>query len=487
MSTIRQRALEVQRQRNQARLLAASALLVFVWLSLLDSGKTGILDFVSAGIIVLAGVRPMVVWLSAPDRYGLPIFPLHAVSFVWAYALPILSAHDVVLSYPPAMRFGAALLIFAYLLIGYVVWRMVASRPNHIRGKVFLIGQSMSSPVLYVFLAIGALFQVLTASGSLGFLGSMGSIARAIFSSLFILSVFALSYRWGQGGLKPYARLGFLAGVGLYGLASCSGLFLIQGLLISAAALGGYFFSARKIPWIPILLLSAVFSILHLGKESMRNEYWSMSRSLTVTPAQYPEWYTDWVNRGIERLTQGDDPLTQHSSRSLLERASLLHMLLRTVDLSPQPVDYLYGETYARVPLILVPRVIYANKPPSHEASTILSVNYGLMMRESAVHTTIAWGLVAEAYANFGTLGVLMLAVVIPGLYAGIARWAKGFPIGSARMLMAFLATFMALNAEYTSTVFASVLFQSSVAVVVALLLMRRVDIAPVSLRTAID
>lgn len=461
---------------KKARYLTVALIVVMTLFTLLDTSAVSVPDMVAAIVLLALSLVPILTWLGDPDRYGLPIYPLHAFSFSWAYALPLINAHEVVFQYSDNLRLGVALMMAGYLLLGNWVWRKLSSTVPARRRYFIGFGQHLSGTVLNLFLWLGLLYKVSEAAGWLYVLGNVGSVVRAVAGALMVMSVFALGYQFGSGKMKRRGRIVYVGVVSACIVVACSTLFLIDGLMLWAAAVGGYFFGGRRIPWGALVVAGLVFSLLHLGKEGMREVYWRDSRAMVVTPADYVEIYSQWVTFGIERLDR-EDQYRETSSRSLFERASVMHMLLLAVDRTPERLDYMFGSTYALIPLILVPRLLMPDKPNSLEANSRLSVRYGLQVRGATEHTSIAWGMPAEAYINFGVLGVFALALVLSSFYSMVAVQAKALPITSVRVMFAFLVTFTALNTEYISTVFVSVLFQLTVALLFALPIMSKVKV----------
>ena len=85
------------------------------------------------------------------------------------------------------------------------------------------------------------------------------------------------------------------------------------------------------------------------------------------------------------------------------------------IDWTPDRQPYLYGETYGYVLPQLVPRLVWPDKPRSHVATYRLSIYYGLQDEDATESTTIAFGMLTEAYANFGLIGAILL-----GLFWGV-------------------------------------------------------------------
>ena len=62
---------------------------------------------------------------------------------------------------------------------------------------------------------------------------------------------------------------------------------------------------------------------------------------------------------------------------------------------------------------MLIPRFLDPEKIASQAAMNLLNIRYGLLTAEETQKTAAGWGLVAEAYANFGRLGVIGVGFVL--------------------------------------------------------------------------
>ncbi|NEO61399.1 MAG: hypothetical protein F6J98_13545, partial [Moorea sp. SIO4G2] len=111
---------------------------------------------------------------------------------------------------------------------------------------------------------------------------------------------------------------------------------------------------------------------------------------------------------------------------------------------------------------LLVPRILNPNKIRSNEGTYILNINYGIQTREATNTTTIGWGLMNEAYANFGILGCAGLAVFMGTFYGKVTQWSINAPILSAQSLFAVLILTFAFQTEWSAGVYVAALFQSS-------------------------
>lgn len=144
-------------------------------------------------------------------------------------------------------------------------------------------------------------------------------------------------------------------------------------------------------------------------------------------------------------------------------------------DKTPRDVPYLFGGSYAIIPQLLIPRFLNSTKIRSHEGTYLLNIHYGLQTREEAYKTTIGWGLLNEAYANFGLLGCVGLAVILGAGYGQATRWRMNTPLLSSRSLFTILLISYASQSEYSAGVYVAAMFQSVVPLVVVSLLFMKV------------
>ena len=127
-------------------------------------------------------------------------------------------------------------------------------------------------------------------------------------------------------------------------------------------------------------------------------------------------------------------------------------------------MPFMYGDTYVIVPELLIPRIFYPDKPISHEGTSRLNIHYGFQTREQTETTTLGFGLLNESYANFGLIGMALLAVTMGAYYGWVERWAAAVPLLSLRGLFAITVVSFSFQTEFAAGVYAAALSQSLVA-----------------------
>jgi hypothetical protein len=294
-------------------------------------------------------------------------------------------------------------------------------------------------------------------------------IIRSGVLALTSVALFVLAYRFGRRELSISQRGVFIVASVCYLMLQAATLFLIGAVVSSASLLIGYSVGTRRVPWVTLTVCVALFSVLHLGKADMREQYWGDGRQ-AIHALELPAFFVDWIGRGLEQMEGSETPVTT----PIFERLSLMHMLLFAQSVTPDRRPFMRGYSYAMIPELIVPRIFAPDKPSSHEGTTRLNLHYGIQVPGAADTTTIGWGLLNEAWANFGNLGVFVLGCIMGALYGWVGRMTAGAPAMSMQMFVGATFAAIALQTEFTMGVYVTVLLQSLVIVSVLLPFLRR-------------
>jgi hypothetical protein len=450
-------------------------------------GTPPLLFVLGVGIAAFA-LFPAYLWCAGRVD-GLPLFPLFAMTHAWTFGLPMIMQNRAVARYPMDAQAEAALTVMAFLGVSTVAWlwavggRRIRPLPSywgfapHGNSWAFLAGLVLSLSI-FVMIRNGTLHELLQLQeASENFFSAFQSVAM----SVMVLCVTVLSYRAGQRELNGLELFGFITLFVLTLLVMGIGLILNSPLAAVLVAVGVFTLSRGKIPVVALGAAFVVFSLLHVGKWPMRERY--LARGLKPVPIEnMPGRYVEWFGYGIEGLpgALAGEKYSRKRHQTLVERGSLLQMLLLVQTKTPEYRDFLGGKTYAIIPELLVPRFINPKKLRAHQGTYILSLYYSLQDKKATLKTTIAFGLLSESYANFGHAGVLGLAVVLGVLYGLGSRWAMYAPVTSLRGLFALLLLASTVAVEHTAGVFVSTLFQGSVVLCALALVAMRPQPSPV-------
>ncbi|MEO8276028.1 MAG: hypothetical protein ABI639_07395 [Thermoanaerobaculia bacterium] len=380
------------------------------------------------------------------------------------FAFPMVSARQDLADYSGADVARAAGSVALFLVAASLVGEWLSRRPQRRRvAESRSLSARQMSTFMFLGLALGFAYQLAVANGAIWELGTAMGPARAVSLTAFTAAAYFLGVGRAGGHLHGPAFGVALAALGVVILLNISSLFLVGGVSFAGAAFLGYVITSRRIPWATLALFFVLLSILQNGKESMRRKYWDRPSGYAdvASPAQVPGRMLEWFQTGLSK--PWDDP----SAASVLGRASLVQMLLFVQRLTPEHVDYLKGESYAQLPAMLVPRFFSANKLASQAGMDLLNRRYELVSFEGAAESAIAWGLIAEGWANFGYAGVLGVGALV-GLFCGLLmRWSIGASAVSRATLYSIAAMQGLMNASDAASGVVS-LWQMFVAVFVA-------------------
>jgi hypothetical protein len=295
--------------------------------------------------------------------------------------------------------------------------------------------------------------------------------------SLNSMGIFVLAFYAGRGLLSRGQEYLLVALTSATFLVIATGLILASAAIVIAMFFLGYMLGSSRVPWKGLLVVFVVLAVLHPGKFAMRDAYWLQGKE-RVTLFSMPSFYADWAMHGFEELGGIQGILSTNRDEgevsSIFERGGTIHMLLLVQKKTPSEVPFFNGLSYEFIPRLLVPRFIDDLKGGPHAANIMLTVNYGLQTLEQTQTTSIGWGLVPEAYANFGYVGVAAVAAVVAAFYAFVSRLTVGVPMTSLSFVIGLLIMAVAVRAD-TMALFVTMQFQSVMGVsLAAVVLMRR-------------
>ncbi len=429
-----------------------------------------------AGFLLLVScLVPTYLWLRG-FSVGLPLWPVYALMHGGTAALPLLQAPETLKDYTSDEIMVGAFTHLGFLIIGTMAWLCLSYKAPRPPRKVLMIDREHAPRYLLLFLGLATSFMMNNFAGWIQLPLGMHSLVRGVSMSLGLMSLFTLSYYHALGVLNRTEATSFLVMAVVLCLLSAAGTQIAQLIGPIAMIFIGRSLGLGRVPWFLLLSITLIVGILHPGKFSMRVELANQERSLTLK--DIPGFYLDWWGAGMEHYRGvlglvDRDPYASDDPSTLFERMGNLHMLLLVQKKSPAEVPFLNGLTYEQIPSLLVPRFINPEKGLSHSGNILLTVNYGVQSLEQTEHTSIGWGLVPEAYANFGLSGVAFMAALLGVCYAWIARWTANVPITSYRFVVGLVFLASVVRAD-TLAVFVTMQFQGVIGVSMASLLLMK-------------
>jgi hypothetical protein len=381
------------------------------------------------------------------------------------YALPILRDDSSLVD--RAATFASAASVGSFLLVAagaYWVFLELAVRRRK-RDASVLIERTRLVRFAFVGMSGGLIFYIALLSGWLDWLDTYFGVVRGVVFTFVSIACYLLgsarAARLISGHLWVVA-LGLLAALFIYGI---SGLLLVGGVMNLLAFAMGYVVTARRIPWAGLAIGFALISVLQAGKYDIRARYWGNNQG-GIALADVPAAMIDWVDTGVSAVAAGT------VRNDAMQRASLLWVVIGVEELTPEFVPYLGGETYTLLPPMLVPRFIYPDKPISQAALNMLAVRYGFKSQGND-STTIGFGLIAEGYANFGFIGVLLAGMAL-GVLCGIITWlSSGASPTSLSMFVGIASLSVLVNLEPDFSYMLVTLEQTIISVVAVFFVLR--------------
>jgi len=429
-----------------------------------------------ANIVMLAlGGLPMLFWLQRNDN-TYPIMEFLMATTVPFYAIPALTGHEALFGFPEETLLGAAFVVIAFQ-VSCITGSFVAANTHHRRPlkhkswwRTEVIAEKKMSFTTYTLMAFTGWVMIssLTSWVPSSWVGTL----RAVFFGIGILSIFIQARLWGSGGLSPTLKTVFVVNLLLQVILTFVSLLLITGISIVLTALLGFFSISKRVPWIPVLIALPVFAVLHNGKSQMRHLYWEKGEQLpTVT--EMPAFFAQWVELGLHPGEDGDQRKEQGLTYGLMRRASLFQIVSIAVDTMPNRASFLYGASYSIIPPQVLPRFLWPSKPSPHDSVKMLSVKFGILSMEETEVTSVGFGLLTEAYANFGFISISALGFIFGFGFRMLALATEDCATLSPAGLFRILCLVWCLSSEVTLAVWVSSLYQACVAIGVPLLAFR--------------
>jgi hypothetical protein len=298
------------------------------------------------------------------------------------------------------------------------------------------------------------------------------NIAQCIISASFLIAGYAI----GVGVLKKIGAGIVWMAYALHFILNSSTILLSSNSAIFLSLALGYAIGARRAPWVLTITTIATLTFLNLGKFEMRNKYWEQGIQVkSPSLAELPGFFSEWAISSMDVMTRDKsrEETAEAEGQNITDRVNnMQNLLYAQAAMAKNNIEPLYGATYIVIPALLIPRIMWPDKPRTHEGQVILNVRFGRQDLESTFSTYIAWGLLAEAYANFGPgLGPIACGIVIGWLIGKLERFVRPYPATSLEFFFFLLIGInFILSFEMVASVWVTCLFQSLCALCLACL-----------------
>lgn len=203
-----------------------------------------------------------------------------------------------------------------------------------------------------------------------------------------------------------------------------------------------YFQLRKPFPWKLAIAVVGLVVLLNPAKHIVRSQFvrdGANTHGIRTTERAIEAWGDAFEQTWSLESTASTD-LERHL-RTTLVRLDYNWVSALIYTLVPRALPYEGGRTYEDIPIVLIPRAVYPNKPTSNDYfRTRWTTRLGIQTWESAKHTAIAIPASGEAYWNFGWAGVFIVPLVLGLGVGGLVYLAPSHPVGRTAY-MVVLAT----------------------------------------------
>lgn len=430
-------------------------------------------------LVAFGGLLPCIVWAHS-RRPGLPLVTMLGAQTIAFYATPIFVQNPDVMAYGlPAITSVA----FDVLLFGLSLaagWYYASKnirynlRPTYHRfGFIGGANEQRLITLAPILLCVSVAYLLINVLGLLSiFPAGALSIVRAIADSAGVGGALLGAYFVSMGLLRGLYRTLYWVLIACHCTLTIYNytLFPAAGLLM--AMMLGMFLGGGRVPIVPLVITVLTLAFFNLSKFDMRRKYWAEGESFAYQGlGDLPSRFSEWASLSWEALTidTPHDAETKRETQQLSKRVNNLSNLLDArLAMAEEGIKPYGGGSYTIIPLLFIPRLLWEDKPRTHEGMVQLNIHFGRQTREESLTTYISWGLLPEAYANFGSIwGPIFIGLAL-GFFAGYLEcWARPYAFTSLEALIFLsIAVQFGTSFEMVASVWLTSMFQMVVALI---------------------
>lgn len=413
-------------------------------------------------IVVLAAV-PALNWARTGAAY-FPVFEVFMLTNIPFYGISLLAGPQDDIAFSDKATLEAAVAMLVYQVCAVATFMRASAQPS----RSPMLTSNLIPPAAMRFAQTGLWVNsaYLYINGFTDYIPSeLKILAGAIFSGVGIVSLFVEMRLWGAGELTSGGKGVVVLNLLIQLLFLFRDLYLIAGLSLFLLALVGYTSTSRRVPIAVIALVLPIIAILHNGKSAMRHQYWESKQPMPGL-TELPAFFQQWFERGLSKDLNEGDPTSSNLAGRLLQRASLFQMLCLVTERTPDPRPFLSGESYLYIPAQLIPSFLWPDKPSSMLSNVLLAIHYRLVPEDNPTNVSIAFGMVAESYANFGIIGNAAIGILLGLFYKRVTVAGLGASQFSALGLLTILLGAWSFQVEQILATWLVSLLQASIVVI---------------------
>jgi len=366
--------------------------------------------YLAALLVAALCMLPLALWY-ARGRIGIPMFELICLSFGIQYSVPTFShANGITINSTPFLfpwhdtyvalmlvSIGIGAMMVAYYTVRSLRWARALPSPR------LALPSRRWSPFIYCSIVFGALLPSVLAKNfsSLGNLTTLVALQAQVGLALLAYQVYSgMDATWRKKVIL-YGSATVMALLGITGGLIENGFVPFAILLIVRWYLGG------KFPMLWLVCGLLVFLVLNSAKHEYRTQMQLSGGQLSIL-GKLSLWSQATSDEVSNLLGNNGQSVSQQTVQDAASRTDLLHIFAMVHRMTPDNVPYYQGETYSYFLVAWVPRFLWPDKPSPSTASNQLARDYHLLGANDTT-TSIGIGHLAEAYANFGLPGIIVV------------------------------------------------------------------------------
>lgn len=379
--------------------------------------------FLLTMVLLAACLLPLAIW-QVGQRQGAPMFELVCAAFAAAYVMPVFLIENAIRNYNQYTYLDWAVTTRALGLVLVGVTAMMGGYyllPRLPLGHWLPRTDLPLEPVrlrsfLWVAFGLAGGLRVLERLSSSAWGRGVTGAASSLITLVLVTGIALLAYR-------VYRRDGTARQGGktlLYGVIAAAVVVGLGGGMLETVFLPLVvvfvvrWHASRSFPVAWLVVGGLAFLLLNAAKYEYRGEVWFSSKEYTLV--EKIEVWGRTSNAVVDTLTTAD------GLQALLGRAiyrfDLIHTFAHVVDLTPSHLPYYRGDTYDYLLYGWIPRILWPGKPTAQGANVLFALDYGLLLDSQIDSTQMGIGFLAEAYANFGLAGVIVVMFLFGCLFA---------------------------------------------------------------------
>lgn len=429
---------------------------------------------IAAVVVAATCLIPMALWY-AHGRQGLPMFELVCLSYAIQFSTPVYTQENWIIIYSEVVPLSSSGLFEVLLFVEMGVIALMLGYYGGHRSRLFRALPEIDLPMdrsrRWVYM-LGALIL----GGTIALLkainweplesNTLNAIVRLAANQLDI-AIILLTY---EVYVHPASRVG----VSLLLYASVAVAFvigLLTGLLENAFVpvlilLIATWQARRRIPWPGLAIGITLYLILNPAKFEYRNQTWYSGSKPGIS--QRLGLWTDLIGERVDELLSLDAAGNNEDNlRQALARFDLVHKFTWVRLLTPAIQPYYRGETYRYFLYAYIPRALWLGKPLASASGERLDLDYRLKLEWQT--STIGIGLLPEAYANFGPIGILVIMACQGLLFALFGKMLNGHRSDGGRAIYLSITVYFLNGIGSSAAVLFGAIFQQVIANVLIL------------------